>query len=228
VLFINNKSNILRGKIAAKFTPKIHLVPQRSPKENAKSTLASIKRISPSILAKSQKEVNIISKYFKNKQLEMQTPGNNKMYTQASKLSTSTLDVIKIKEMFPFIGAKKIDQINKIVKGNSKPKHQINMMTKELSCKQIIIPMSNNNIVKFMKNSATHVINLNRNLRNTKSEVSVDFIRSDPVSIMVVTDKVSQPSDLITIKSISRTWKVSTQLKLILLVFLNPNLISKL
>ncbi len=51
-----------------------------------------------------------------------------------------------------------------------------------------------------MKNSATHVINFNRNLRNMKSEVSVDFIRSDPVGITVVTDKVSQPSDLITIE----------------------------
>ena len=60
--------------------------------------------------------------------------------------------------------------------------------------------MSNDNIVKFIKNSATHVINLNRNLRNTKSEVSVDFIHSDPVDITVVTDKVSQLSNLITIK----------------------------
>jgi len=200
VLFTNNKSNTLRRKIVAKFTPKIHSASQRPPKENAKSTPASIERIPPPIPAKSQKKVNIISKYFKNKQLETQTPGNNKMYAQASKLSTSTSDVIKIKEMFPSIGAKKIDQISEIVKGNPKPKHQINMMTKEPSCKQIIIPISNDNIVKFIKNSATHVINLNRNLRNMKSEVSVDFIYSDPVGIMVVTDKVSQPSDLITIE----------------------------
>jgi len=67
-------------------------------------------------------------------------------------------------------------------------------------CKQIIIPMSNDNIIKFMKNLATHVINLNRNLRNMKSEVLVDFIHLDSVGIMVVTDKVSQPSDLITIE----------------------------
>ena len=176
------------------------MAPQRPSKENAKSTPASTKRIPPLIPAKSQKEVNVISKYFKNKQLEMQTPRNNKMYTQASKLSTSTSDVIKIKEMFPSIGVKKIGQINEIVKGNLKPKHQINITTKGPSHKQIIIPISNDNIVKFMKNSATHVINFNRNLRNMKSEVSVDFIRSDPVGITVVTDKVSQPSDLITIE----------------------------
>ena len=200
MLFTNNKYNTLRRKIAAKFIPKIHSVSQRLPKENTKSTLASIKRIPPLIPAKFQKEVNIISKYFKKKQLEMQTPGNNKMYAQASKLSTSILDVIKIKKMFLSIGAKKINQINEIVKGNSKPKHQINMTTKETLCKQIIIPMSNDNIVKFMKNLATHVINLNKNLRNMKSEVSVDFIHLDSVGIMVVTDKVSQLSDLITIE----------------------------
>jgi len=199
-LFTDNKSNILRRKIAAKFTPKIHSAPQRPPKENMKSTPASIERIPPPILAKSQKEVNVISRYFKNKQPEMQTPGNNKTYAQASKLSTSTSDIIKIKKMFPSIGVKKIDQINEIVKGNPKHKHQINIMTKGPSRKQIIILMSNDNIVKFMKNSATHVINLNRNLRNTKSEVSVDFIHSDPVGITVVTDKVSQPSDFITIE----------------------------
>jgi len=200
VLFTNNKSNTLRRKIAAKFTPKIHLASQRPPKENTKSTSASIERIPPLIPAKSQKEVNIISKYFKNKQLETQTPGNNKTYAQASKLSTSTSDVIKIKEMFLSIGVKKIDQINEIIKENPKPKHQINIMTKGPSRKQIIILMSNDNIIKFMKNSDTHIINLNRNLRNTKSEVLVYFIHSDPVGIMVVTDKVSQPSNLITIK----------------------------
>jgi len=199
MLFTDNKYNTLGRKIAAKFIPKIHSVSQRLPKENAKSTLASIKRIPPLIPAKSQKEVNVISKYFKKKQPEMQTPRNNKMYAQASKL-TSTLDVIKIKKMFPSIGAKKINQINEIIKGNSKPKHQINMTTKEPLCKQIIIPMSNDNIIKFMKNLATHIINLNRNLRNMKSEVSVDFIHLDSVGIMVVTDKVSQLSDLITIE----------------------------
>ena len=166
-----------------------------------KSTLASIKKIPPLILAKSQKEVNVISKYFKNKQPETQTPGNIKTYTQASKQTTSTLNIIKIKEMFPSIRAKKIDQINEIVKGTPKPKHHINMTTKGPSHKQVIIPMGNDNITKFIRNSAIHITNLNRNLKNIKSEVSVNFIQSDPVGITVVTNKVSQPSDLIIIKN---------------------------
>ena len=177
------------------------MAPKRPLKESMKSTPASIEKISPPIPAKLQKEVNAISKYFKNKQPETSNPRNNKTYAQALKQSTSTLDIIKIKNMFPSIGAKKIDQINEIVKGTSKPKHHINMTTKGPSCKQVIFPMSSDNRVKFMKNLAIHVANLNRNLKNTKSEVSVDFIQSDPVGITIVTNKVSQASDLTTIEN---------------------------
>ena len=103
--------------------------------------------------------------------------------------------------MFLSIGAKKIDQINKIIKELPKLKCQINMMTKGPLYKQVIFPISSNYRVKFMKNSAIHVANLNRNLKNSKSEVLVDFIRSDPVGITIVTNKVSQASDLITIEN---------------------------
>ena len=96
---------------------------------------------------------------------------------------------------------KKIDQINNIVNGSSKPKPCIQMTTKSLSRKQVIILMGNDNIVKFMKNSLIHITNLNRNLRNTKSEVLVDFICSDPLGITVVTNKVSLFLDLLIIEN---------------------------
>ena len=70
------------------------------------------------------------------------------------------------------------------------------MTTKGLSRKQIIIPMGNDNISNFMKNSSLHVTNINRTLRNAKSEVLVDFIHSDPLGIMIVTNKVSLQSNL--------------------------------
>ena len=60
--------------------------------------------------------------------------------------------------------------------------------------------MVKDNIDKFMKNSSIHVTNLNRNLRNAKSEVLVNFIWSDPLEITVVTNKVSLNSDLLIIK----------------------------
>ena len=201
ILYTDNKSNTLRRKIAAKFTPKVQPVPKKPIKKTTKFTPASIEKIPSLIPAKLQKEINVISKYFKNKQTETRSPRNSKMYAQASKQSTSISDVIKIKNMFLAIGARKIDQINKIVKGSSKPKCQINMMTKGLSCKQIIFLMGSDNRERFMKNSSIHVANLNRNLKNSKSEVLVDFICSDPVGITIVTNKISQVFDLITIEN---------------------------
>ena len=119
---MDNKTNTLRRKITIKFTPKVQPAPKRPAKEISKSIPTSIEKIPPPIPAKSQKEINVISKYFKNKQTEIKNPGTNKSYTQVSKQGTSTLDVIKIKDMFPSIGAKKIDQINEIVKGSPKAK----------------------------------------------------------------------------------------------------------
>jgi len=190
-LHTDNKSNTLRRKIAAKFTPKTQTAPKKPIKETSKSTPASIEKILPPIPAKSQKEINVISKYFKNKQMEITNPGNSKLYAQASKQSTSTSDVIKIKNMFPSIGTKKIDQINEIIKGSPKPKHQINITTKGPSYKQVIFLMSSDNRDKLMKNSAIHIANLNRNLNNMKSEVSVDVIHPDLAGITIVTNEIS-------------------------------------
>jgi len=47
-----------------------------------------------------------------------------------------------------------------------------------------------------MKDSATYVANINRLLRNAKSEVLVDYICSDPLGISIITNKVLLQSDL--------------------------------
>ena len=60
--------------------------------------------------------------------------------------------------------------------------------------------MCNNNNARFMKNSSAHVTNINRALRNAKSEVLVDFICSNLLSIMIITNKVSLQLDLQIIK----------------------------
>jgi len=70
------------------------------------------------------------------------------------------------------------------------------MTTKEPSRKQIIVPMNGDNIMKFMKESSHHISNINRALRNVKSNVLVNFIYSDFLGIMVVTCKVTSSSDL--------------------------------
>ena len=60
--------------------------------------------------------------------------------------------------------------------------------------------MNNDNNVKFMKNSLIYVTNINRNLRNAKFEVLVDFICSDPLGVTIITNKVSLLSDLLIIE----------------------------
>jgi len=104
--------------------------------------------------------------------------------------------VLKIKESFPALNAKQIDQVNNIVKGNQKSKPHIQMTMKGPSRKQIIILMSNDNNNTFMKNSVAHVASINRLLRNAKSEVAVNYIRSNPIGLLIVTNKVALQLDL--------------------------------
>jgi len=92
--------------------------------------------------------------------------------------------------------SKQINRVNNIIKGNSKPKSRIQMIMKGPFRKQIIVIMSGDNFNSFMKNSSTHVSNLNRLLRNVKMEVVVDFIRSDPIGLVIVTNKVTIQSNL--------------------------------
>ena len=143
--------------------------------------------------------------YFQNKKPLVENKnqvGNNnpaRSYAQATKMSANTSDVLKIKEAFPALNANKIDQVNNIIKDNPKPKPRIQMTTKGPSRKQVIIPMSKENNNAFMKNSSLHVANINRQLCNAKLEVLVDYIRSDPLGVIIITNKVSQQSDLLII-----------------------------
>jgi len=61
--------------------------------------------------------------------------------------------------------------------------------------------MSGENINSFMKSLFLHVANLNRLLHNIKSEVLTDYIQADPIGITIVTNKVSQQSDMAVINN---------------------------
>jgi len=63
-----------------------------------------------------------------------------------------------------------------MIKGDSKPKPHINMTTKGPSKKQVIVPMNEENKKNFMEKSNVHVTNINRTLKNIKSEVMVNFV----------------------------------------------------
>ena len=130
VLSTDNNSTSLRRKIASKFTSRMQSTSKKTNKEIKGPFLTSIERLPPPILAKSPKEVYKISKFFKSNKLDKPASNNPKSYAQASKQNASTAEVIKIKEIFPSIGAKEINQINSIVKGPSKAKPCIQITTK--------------------------------------------------------------------------------------------------
>jgi len=75
------------------------------------------------------------------------------------------------------------------------------MTTKDLSRKHVIVPMSNENKMKFIEDSSTHVTNINRVLKGIKSEVIAKFICSDQAGITIVTNKVTSLLDLQTIEN---------------------------
>jgi len=203
-LYTDNKANTLRAKVSSKFTPRT--IPQHNgnKKDIAKSVPVTINKVlsPPPLPAKTRKEINIISKYFHPKKslVENTAKGNNasprKSYAQVSKPPVSTSDVLKIKETFPSLNVQKIDQVNSIVNGQNNPRPRIRMTTKGPSRKQVIIPMSGENISSFMKNSSLHVANINRNLQNAKSDILVDYLHLENSSITVITNKVAQQSDM--------------------------------
>ena len=70
------------------------------------------------------------------------------------------------------------------------------MMTKGLSRKQVIIPMSDDNKNKFIETSSAYITNINRTLNNIKSKVMADFVCIDQVGITIMTNKVASSLDL--------------------------------
>ena len=70
------------------------------------------------------------------------------------------------------------------------------MTTKGLSQKQVIIPMGNNSASGFIKYLSTHVININRVLKNIKSNTMTDFIHINNKGIIITTNNIASPLDL--------------------------------
>jgi len=198
-LHTNDNTNTLKMKISSKFTQRVTPNKINNKKKIAKPVFISIEKALPPpplLSTKSKTEINTISKYFKGNKTSTNPIKPTKSYAQALRQTASTSKMLKIKESFLALNTNQINWVNNIVKGNSKPKPHIQMTTKGPSRKQVIVPMSNDNNNSFIKSSMFHVANINRLLRNTKSDVAVDFIRSDSIGIVIVTNKVASLSNL--------------------------------
>ena len=109
-------------------------------------------------------------------------------------------EILKIKEAFPNLQNKKIELIQKIISSKGKPKPCINMTTKKPSYKQVIIPISTDNTNKFVKDSSVYIANINRTLKNIKSDVMANFIHVKNKGVVISTNKVASFLDLQSIK----------------------------
>lgn len=75
-------------------------------------------------------------------------------------------------------------------------KSQLNMIIKDLSRKQVIIPINKVNINNILVLANEYVANINRALKNIKSSITVDFIHPDNSSITIISNLVASQSDL--------------------------------
>jgi len=123
----------------------------------------------PSIPPRPSKKILKKSKLFQNKDKSPIGNSNNKnrySYTQA--LSSNVKEILKIKESFSNISLKKIMEIYKTVNNPGKIKPRINMTTKKL--------MGFDNISKVISLLSKHIFNINKTLKNIKSEILADFV----------------------------------------------------
>ena len=74
------------------------------------------------------------------------------------------------------------------------------MTTKSPSRKQVIIPINNNIAKEFIKDSSSHIININQALKAIKSSTIANFIQVEDKGIVITTNNVSLDSDLQKIK----------------------------
>jgi len=74
------------------------------------------------------------------------------------------------------------------------------MTTKGPSRKQVIIPINNNIAKEFIKDSSSHIVNINQAFKAIKSSTIANFIQVEDKGIVITTNNVSSDSDLQKIK----------------------------
>ena len=154
--------------------------------DKGKGKQTDISRVPPPIFLKLSKSILAKSKFFfkKNILVNSNSQDNKQLYTQVSK-NNPKLSLDNVSEIY-----------NIISKSSQKGKQKINMTTKHLSRKQIVIYMGSNNVERVIVQSNTHIANINRQFKNIKSKISVNFMHSDNKGIVINTNKIAFSSDL--------------------------------
>jgi len=103
--------------------------------------------------------------------------------------------------VFPTLSTNEVGKVLKIKNsGEDNKKSKINMTTRGPSRKEIIILMAKY-IAELIVNSAhIHIANINKCLRNSKSDIVADFIQSTNNGIVITTNKPANDLNLSTIE----------------------------
>ena len=69
-----------------------------------------------------------------------------------------------------------------------KEKSYINIITKSSARRHIIVSMSKDNIFKFILKSNIYITNINKTLKNIKSNIMANFICIDHYKLIIITN----------------------------------------
>ena len=119
LLIADDHKTSFRQKVVSKFIFKVNLEKNDKKEKKVADKPTRIERITSPILAKSLKEVKEISKYFKPTKPVTNNKAKNFLYIQASKNIGNTEKILKIKEAFPSLKAKNINNIQKNINENN-------------------------------------------------------------------------------------------------------------
>ena len=96
-----------------------------------------------------------------------------------------------IKDAFLKLLSIKVNEIHKVINNSTqKDKPKIKIITKSPSIKQIIIFMGTNNSERIIAQANSYISNINRLLKDVKSEVFTDCIWFDNKEVVIITNKV--------------------------------------
>jgi len=116
-------------------------------------------------------------KFYKGKDKTINNQANTQSshsYAQVSKINIK--DIMKIKDNFSNLSAKKIEEVHKFLNMPKNKKPRLNMTMKDLLRRQVLVLISSANLEKFMVLSSKHAANINKTLKNIKSDIMADFI----------------------------------------------------
>ena len=121
-----------------------------------------------------------------------------KSYAQASKSNLSKVkDILRVKKAFPSLLADKVGKILKVKnssEGKKKPK--LNMMMRDPSRKEVIIPITKSNTELIMNSAHKQITNINEHLKNSNSDIIADFICLSNNGVIITTNHPANATKL--------------------------------